>query len=741
MARQVASAVFAWAVAACGGGDGGTTPPPAGGSIGVTLSSTGLSVQQGTSGSVTVTVSRSGSFSGSIELTAESAPPGVTASFSPASVASGLASSALTVTAATTAAAGSATITVRARGQGVSDQTSTLTVTITAAPVPAFTFSVAPATLSVAQGLTGSVAATVARSGGFTSAIAIAIDGLPNGITVGANPTSIASGITTATITFTVGGTVPAQSYTIGMRATAGGVSDQTANVTITVTQAGTYTLASSPAALTIQQGGNATSTININRTGGFAAPVAFTSSGAPSGMTVTVSPTPTTNNSTLATVTVGASVAAGSYPITVRGTATGVPDQTTTLTVQVTASGGGGGNVTYQFCGNASAIPVWFAFQDGNGAWTRVNAGSSNTFAFSITQSRGAVAYVLQSANGSFNTIVNYLTQAELTSAGTSACVQGAAPGTKVVNGSVSGLAVADQASIALGSSNVTVSNAPLAFQLTNVGDGAHDLIAGRTSLTTSGGTFISALSKLIIRRNQDPANNSTLPLLDFGGGEAFDPVTRTVTVSGQNSELSFVAGTYVTANGTTVGIGSSATGPTTTRTFWGVPSSRQVAGDLHSLMVTATPNVSGAPTELRSATSYFAAAADQVISLGPSHTAVTVATVAGTPYARLRGSFTPQTSYNRAFSALFTQGGAVTRSVTVSLSAGYLSSGVVDLTIPDLTAAAGFNTSWMLSTGVSTSWTVSSLGWMNPNGILSTPIVDGALLQAAARMGTITP
>ena len=51
------------------------------------------------------------------------------------------------------------------------------------------------------------------------------------------------------------------------------------------------------PTTLTVQQGANGTSTVNINRTNGFAGAVTLTATGLPNGVTAAFNPTaPTTN-------------------------------------------------------------------------------------------------------------------------------------------------------------------------------------------------------------------------------------------------------------------------------------------------------------------------------------------------------------------------------------------------------------------------------------------------------------
>jgi hypothetical protein len=89
------------------------------------------SVAQGTTGTVSVSTSALNGFASSISLSASGLPSGVTAAFSPASIASpGTGSSTLTFTASTTAAVGTSTVTITATGGGKT-HTNTVSLSVT----------------------------------------------------------------------------------------------------------------------------------------------------------------------------------------------------------------------------------------------------------------------------------------------------------------------------------------------------------------------------------------------------------------------------------------------------------------------------------------------------------------------------------------------------------------------------------------------------------------------------------
>src|ERR1043166_8583967 len=93
-------------------------------------SPTSVSVAQGGTKTATVSTTVSGGFNSAISLSATGLPAGVTASFSPTSIAApGSGSSTLTFTASSTAAAGTSTVTINASGGGVSHST-TVSLTV-----------------------------------------------------------------------------------------------------------------------------------------------------------------------------------------------------------------------------------------------------------------------------------------------------------------------------------------------------------------------------------------------------------------------------------------------------------------------------------------------------------------------------------------------------------------------------------------------------------------------------------
>jgi aryl-phospho-beta-D-glucosidase BglC (GH1 family) len=144
----------------------------------------------------------------------------------------------------------------------------------------------------------------------------------------------------------------------------------------LTVVTGSNFTLAAAP--VTINQGASGSSAITITRTG-FTGTVNLAASGQPANVTVTVTPASTNGNSATANVTVGATVAAGTYPITITGTAAGISGpRTATLNLTVAV----GPNFTL------SASPASLTITAGSSGTTTITAARTGGFTGAVTLS-----------------------------------------------------------------------------------------------------------------------------------------------------------------------------------------------------------------------------------------------------------------------------------------------------------------------------------------------------------------
>ena len=207
-----------------------------------------------------------------------------------------------------------------------------------AAPPPGFSLSRSPASVSVAQGASGTSTITSTVSGGFDSAVSLSASGQPTGVTIGFNPTSI-TGTGTSVMTMTVAATTVAGTYPITVTGTSGSITETT-TVSLTVTgKTPGFGLSVSPTAVTIVRGNSGTSTVTTKITGGFNSAIALTTSALPSGISVSFNPSsipaPGAGTSTM-TITVSRSTPAGTDTITVTAKGGGIT-HTAAVTVTVT--------------------------------------------------------------------------------------------------------------------------------------------------------------------------------------------------------------------------------------------------------------------------------------------------------------------------------------------------------------------------------------------------------------------
>jgi hypothetical protein len=449
--------------------------------------------------------------------------------------------------------------------------------------------------------------------------------------------------------------------------------------------------------------------------------------SGTLSGTTTVAAVNGTATFSTLSLNTSGAG-----YTLT--ATATGLTGATSNAFS--ISGGGGGGSLSYTFC--SAYAPIWFAVQDGNGAWTRVlpNSGTT-TYEFSLPSGKGGIAYVysLTVSNITFTFLdVGYASAAEFTAGGLSTVDIGRVCGSRTVNGTVANVGATEQATVSLGQSQAFaipgVGTFPL-YQLSNVGVGPQDLFAERVAF--SGATFAS--NKVILRRSLSPADNSTIALLDFDA-EGFVPASANVTVTGLGADSAFVSSGFTTR----LGSGVIAPGLVLSEISYGAASGAQPysaiplaqlnANDFQHLDAGTTTGTNGG----RVASVYFRNPLNQTLVLGPDLNTPTVTKLVTAPNARPRVQLASQTEYNRQFDAVF---GQSTRNggVIVGATAGYYGSAPVtwDVTVPDLSAAAGWNSAWGLQDGTPIDWSVLAQGGASP--WLDLSFTDGSRLQAASK------
>ncbi len=224
--------------------------------------------------------------------------------------------------------------------------------------------------------------------------------------------------------------------------------------------------------------------------------------------------------------------------------------------------------------------------------------------------------------------------------------------------------------------------------------------------------------------------------------GGESFGIATSFTTVGGTNGALSGTPGPDRAP---------------TTRTIFGIPLAKTVAGDLHQVVLTIGTLAQRLAS--RQIITYSRTIGDRSLSFGPVLPAPSVTAVAVTDAGLVRATGTVPAEYNSGVTLDVKSTGAVARFATVHSTRGFLGgSGTYDVRMPDLTAVFGWDKNWNIRPGDATNWWVSGggpiLDFYDPRFIFSTTrhlwtgaqtgIVaptDGSTFLIGRASGTITP
>jgi len=241
---------------------------------------------------------------------------------------------------------------------------------------PSFTLSDSPSSLSITQGGSGTSTITVHDVSGFTGSVTLAASGLPSGVTAafGTNPTT-----GTSVLTLTASSTATTGTSTVTITGTSGSLTATTTlALTVSSTATPNFTIAVSPASVTVTQGASGTSTITITSTGGFNSATTLSSTGLPTGVTAAFSTNPVTppaNGSVTSTLTLTASSSAtvGAATVTITGTS-GSTTHSTTIALTVNASSG-----TKNF--TLSLSPSSFTIDESGSVSTTLTVTSLNGF------------------------------------------------------------------------------------------------------------------------------------------------------------------------------------------------------------------------------------------------------------------------------------------------------------------------------------------------------------------------
>ncbi len=238
------------------------------------------------------------------------------------------------------------------------------------AATPSFALSATPSAVTLQTGSSTTVAVQITHQTGFSGTVNLSASGLPSGVT-GTFTALSSSGAATLTLAATT--TAPPNTVTVLVNGKSGSLG-ATAALTLTLTSPPTFSMAASPATLTILQGASAASTITIKPASGFSGKVNLTASGLPDGVTASFNPA-TTAGTSVVTLSATSSATPGTASIALTGTAGGWSNSVT-LALTVKAAPGF----------SLSALPATLTIPQGGSGTSTFTLAPLNGFTGSAT-------------------------------------------------------------------------------------------------------------------------------------------------------------------------------------------------------------------------------------------------------------------------------------------------------------------------------------------------------------------
>jgi subtilase family serine protease len=205
--------------------DGTSTSPSPEFSLSASPSSQTLT--QGGNTSYSVSITPSGGFSSSVDLSVSGLPGGASGSFNPDPATT---SATLNVTTSSSTPAGSYTLTITGTSGSLA-HTTTVTLDVQAAQTGDFSLSAAPSSATVQRGNSTSYAVSITPSGGFDGQVQLSVSGLPRAAHASFSPDPATS---SSTLTVTTKRSTPTGTSTLTITGTSGGLTRQT-SVTLVV--------------------------------------------------------------------------------------------------------------------------------------------------------------------------------------------------------------------------------------------------------------------------------------------------------------------------------------------------------------------------------------------------------------------------------------------------------------------------------------------------------------------------
>lgn len=730
----------------CGGGDSAVTEPPAGPlappptpAFAISVSALTLPVVQGDSTTATVTVARSGGFTGPVALAVEGLPSGVTSRLATPTIAAGATNTTLTLTTARSAAPDTAAVTLRATASGLAPQSASLTLVVAerVAQLALRLRSPRDQLSTNRGGLPLDFDVILSQTDGTSEATLAVTSGLPTGVTASFSPPRLASG--TSTVTFAADSTTTPGDYTAELRATAGNAAPAVLSVPFTILDESRLEAELAPPTLTVARNasGDANLTVAIFNTNQF---LTVEASGLPTDVAVSFDATniPITQAFYTVRFTVGPAAPLGVFPITITASAPGAKRGVDTLLLTV-APAPVGGSTVFRFCGPDDTRPLWFGIGRNGFSWTRVLPDAQGEYAFDVGI-KTDVAWVTQHGPDDFAITVFSGSEAELSQFGRVPCAESTFAS---VTGQVVNLAASDSAQVAIGprSTIAPITAVATGFTLLGRTDQPQDLLAVRRRVAA--GSSTASVDRVFIRRALALTDGGSVGTIDFGSLDAFPSTAFTLSLDGvATDEVATVAATFETVGEAVIAMSTPAPGPTTVAAA-AVPEQAMQPGDLHVLGGSAV-RVSGNERISRHVWQRTRSPSNSSVRLGPTPEAPSLSLYASSrDRVRYQALMPEQPEYERLFSASWTQEvGSMRRTVRMTATEDVaVTQGTPTkrrLRAPEFDGASGWNSAWEPRPRTDMTWSVTVLGWDAIGGVAA-PRGDGVVTRGYTWTGVL--
>lgn len=318
LAHLVALPLLALAFAACGGPQ---NVSPTVGSFALTINPASITVTQGSSASVTVTLDRQNGFAGAVGVALVNPPAGIT--IAALTIPSGSSADVLTVTADASAALGLHTLSLVTTSGTVSHAVS-LQLTLLDASSPDFALVLEMPSLAVKQSQSVPVNVALTRFNGFDAEVTLTIASDPSS-GLSAPSVTIPAGGNSGTLNVSASSSAALGSGNATVQGAAGALGRSVALPWTILSASNPDFALNTSGGLSVIQGSSDGLTVTVNRQNGFGSAVDVTLADPPAGITAGPLTIPAGSSSGFLSVAVGAQVALGAIDLTLIGTASGL--------------------------------------------------------------------------------------------------------------------------------------------------------------------------------------------------------------------------------------------------------------------------------------------------------------------------------------------------------------------------------------------------------------------------------